>query len=48
MLQNASSKVIKKVSELDWFSMKPEAGRWLEICLPDADAKSAGEPSLAV
>ena len=35
-----------KVSELVWFSIEPEAGRWPEICL--SGAESAGELAVAV
>ena len=33
----------RKVSELVWFSIKPEAGGWLVICFPDA--RSVGVPA---
>ena len=33
----------RKVSKSVWFWMEPEAGKWPEICLPDA--RSVEEPA---
>ena len=33
----------RKVFESVWFSIEPKAGRWPEICFPDA--RNVGEPA---